>query len=480
MESFYITTTLPYVNSKPHIGFAMELVRADTVARYKELLGYDVFFNTGVDEHGSKIYEKAQQQGIQPQEYVDEAVKPFEDLIRLLNIKEAHHFSRTTSAQHKKAAQAFWKLCEKDIYKDTYQVKYCVGCELEKTDSELVDGRCPLHPNREIELREEENYYFAFSKYQKKLLEFYDNNPHFIVPDYRMKEMRQFIQQGLQDFSISRLKEKMPWGVSVPGDDTHVMYVWFDALINYISALGWPDDQERYEKYWVKGTPVQYAGKDNLRQQSAMWQAMLMSAGLSPSSRVVIDGFITSGGQKMSKSLGNVIDPLEWISKRGTDALRYYVIREIHPFEDSDATEEKMIEAYNANLANGIGNCASRIMKMAVSYECDTPTTPSFIETVKKYPRYKEAFDSFKLNEALDVIWSQIQYIDEMIAQKEPFKKIKIHPEEARKDVYEMTAHLFDIAVLLEPFMPETSHAIQKAIEMKKSFEVPLFLRIDA
>lgn len=480
MDPFYITTTLPYVNSKPHIGFAMELVRADVVARYKELLGYDVFFNTGTDEHGLKIFEKAEELGMTTQEYVDQAVESFRTLAQLLSIKEGHTFTRTTDSQHIESAQAFWKLCEKDIYKDTYETKYCVGCELEKTDSELVDGKCPLHPTREIELREEENYYFAFSQYQEKLLDFYEKNPDFIIPDYRMKEMRHFIEQGLQDFSISRLKKKMPWGVPVPGDEEHVMYVWFDALVNYISALGWPNDEETYTTYWVKGTPVQYAGKDNLRQQSAMWQAMLMSAGLPNSSHVVIDGFITSGGQKMSKSLGNVIDPVDWIETYGADALRYYVVRELHPFEDSDATDEKMLEAYNANLANGIGNLASRIMKMAVSYEVDVPEEPTFEECVRIHKNYSEAFDSFELNEALDIVWSEIQKVDEMIAKREPFKKIKINPDEARKDVFELMEHLYVVAVLLEPFMPDTSEKIKNAIVNKKSFDTPLFPRIDA
>ena len=472
-QSRYITTTLPYVNSTPHIGFAMELVRADAVARYYELLGNDVFLNTGTDEHGSKIFEKAEELGISTQEYTDEAVVSFQDLVKKLGVKDDVHFIRTTNEDHKKAAQEFWKRCEKDIYKGTYEVKYCVGCELEKTDSELQDGQCPLHPSRKIELREEENYYFAFSKYQDKLLSFYDENPQFVVPEYRMKEIRSFIEQGLHDFSISRLKTKMPWGVEVPGDSDHVMYVWFDALVNYISTLEWPEEGGNFEKYWVNGRPVQYAGKDNLRQQSAMWQAMLMSAGLPHSHKIVIDGFITSEGKKMSKSLGNVIDPVEWIGKYGVDAVRYYLLRELHPFEDSDATGEKMEETYNANLVNGLGNQVSRVMNMVVSYDVEY-TLPE--KNISDLWNSKVEFD---LQEIMDSIWREIQENDKIITEKEPFKLVKTDEKAAHKILKGVVLSLYEIARTLEPFMPETSQKIQDLIEKKEKPTEPLFPRLD-
>jgi methionyl-tRNA synthetase len=251
---FYITTTLPYVNSEPHIGFAMEIIRADIIARVKNLRGFNVFFNTGTDEHGSKIYENAVSQSITPQEYVDRAVTKFKELGSLLGLATEvpgikYNFIRTTDAEHLKSAQAFWEKClnNGDIYKKNYKVKYCVGCELEKTDSELVDDKCPLHPNREIEIREEENYFFKFSKYQKILLDLYESNPNFVVPDFRQNEIKKFVERGLEDFSISRLKSKMPWGVDVPNDSEHAMYVWFDALVNYISATGWPHNMGEFQ-----------------------------------------------------------------------------------------------------------------------------------------------------------------------------------------------------------------------------------------
>ncbi|MEK7452441.1 MAG: methionine--tRNA ligase, partial [Patescibacteria group bacterium] len=241
MKNSYLTTTLPYVNAKPHIGFALEIVQADMIARFNRSLGDTVVFNTGTDEHGQKIYEKAIEEGKDPQAYTDEYATKFDDLKLALNLSYSH-FIRTTNQDHMDAAQEFWKRCEAsgDIYKKTYHVKYCVGCELEKTDSELVQEKCPVHPNLELEFIDEENYFFRFSKYQQPLLDLYTSRPDFVMPSYRLHEIKNFVESGLTDFSISRLKEKMPWGVAVPGDDSHVMYVWFDALVNYISTLDWP------------------------------------------------------------------------------------------------------------------------------------------------------------------------------------------------------------------------------------------------
>jgi len=287
-EKVYITTTLPYVNAKPHIGFATEIIRADVFARYQKILGKDVFFNTGTDEHGQKIYDKAIEAEKTPQEYVDGYSAEFKKLIPALGISPDIHFIRTTDEHHKKAAQEMWRRCvaNGDIYKAQHAVKYCKGCELEKTESELEGGKCPLHQNYDIEVREEENYFFRFSKYQEILLELYRTNPRFVIPDFRLKEIVTFVEGGLQDFSVSRLKSKMSWGIPVPEDEEHVMYVWFDALTNYISTLGWPE-KEDFDGWWPG---IQFAGKDNLRQQSAIWQAMLLSAKL-PTSKQIYRGF---------------------------------------------------------------------------------------------------------------------------------------------------------------------------------------------
>jgi methionyl-tRNA synthetase len=479
-KPFYVTTTIPYVNADPHIGFAFELVLADVIVRYKKLTGHDVFFNTGTDEHGLKIYRKAEEEAIDAQLYVDQYAEKFRELPQALNVSE-YNFIRTTDAHHKLAAQEFWRRCREnkdaegnsDIYLKEYTTKYCVGCELEKTDSELVDGRCPLHPNTEIEYIEEENYFFRFSRYQEKLLELYKQNPHLVVPASRFNEIQKFVEGGLKDFSISRVKEKMPWGVEVPDDTKHVMYVWFDALVNYISAIGWPDDLPKFEKYWPV---VQIAGKDNLRQQSAMWQAMLMSAQIPiPSKQILIHGFVTSGGQKMSKSIGNVVNPIDIINEYGTDAVRYFLCREFNTFEDSDFTLERFKEAYNANLANGIGNLTSRIMKMATTHGIELSAEE---KEMTAYGEENENLEKFEIQKMADEIWTDIKFLDKEVQTREPFKKIKTNPDEAKKDIHYLVYHLLGIALKLEPFLPETSQKIQDAIKQNKMPD-PLFKRID-
>lgn len=477
-KSFYVTTTLPYVNSDPHIGFAMEIIRADIIARAKELQGFEVFFNTGTDEHGLKIYQKAFDFGESPQEYADRYAKKFEALKETLNLKKDIHFTRTTDNHHKKAAQEFWRLCDKNgyIYKKHYKAKYCSGCELERTDSEIENGKCFLHQNIDLIIIEEENYFFKFSSLQRLLLDFYEKNPRFVIPDFRFNEIKAFVAHGLEDFSISRLKSKMSWGIEVPGDSEHVMYVWFDALVNYISTLGWPEDKENFEKFWMNGTPVQYCGKDNLRQQSAMWQAMLMSVGLPNTHTIVIDGFVNSGGQKMSKSRGNVISPFDLVSEFGTDALRYYVAREFSLFEDSDFTLKKFKEAYNANLANGLGNLISRIMKMSegLRYEIRDTRHEEFPE------EYKEAIEKFEINKAMDFIWEKIGQADKKIQETEPFKLVrqKETKEDGEKIIKELVSELYYISELLTPFLPSTSEKIKIAIKANKISE-PLFPRKD-
>lgn len=454
-KKFYITTTLPYVNAAPHIGFALEIVQADVVARWKRLTGYEVIFNTGTDEHGLKIYQKALEEKKDPKVYVDEYAAKFDNLKAALNLSYTN-FIQTTDPAHMAAAQEFWNRCNAagDIEKKLYRVNYCVGCELEKTDSELVDGKCPIHPNLTLEEREEENYFFKFSRFAKKLLTLYGERPDFVFPASRLNEIRTFVEAGLSDFSISRLKSKMPWGVPVPGDESQVMYVWFDALINYISTLGWPKEESDFTTFWPG---LQVAGKDNLRQQSAMWQAMLMSAGLPPSQQIVIHGFITSGGQKMSKSLGNVVDPFEIVKTYGTDALRYWLVREMNTFEDGDFTIEKFKDSYNAGLANSLGNLVSRIVKMATMNRVPTASAPAKDAELYSYDGHLEGFD---IKKAADVVWSGIAVLDKKIQDTEPFKLVKTDPEKAKGLIGELVGDLWRIAYRVEPFLPGTSETI--------------------
>lgn len=473
-NTFYITTTLPYVNAAPHLGHALEFIQADVIARYARLKGKEVFFNIGTDEHGQKIYRTAIKEQLAPREFCDKYAARFKKLAEKLNISYTN-FVRTSEPHHIAAAQEFWRRCfnNGDIYKKTYKVKYCVGCELEKTDSELENGKCPLHPNLEIELIEEENYFFRFSKYQNKLLELYKNNPEFVLPKEKLNEIKSFVKDGLQDFSISRLKEKMPWGVEVPDDPDHIMYVWFDALVNYISAIGWHDDMEKFEKWW----PVfQIAGKDNLRQQSAMWQAMLMSAGIPVSKQILIHGFISSDGQKMSKSLGNVVDPFEVAEKYGTEGLRYYLLAEIPTTKDGDFSKEKFEARYNADLANGIGNLVARTIAMALNanqrkmeHEIaritdKNPPFPPFIKggNIKKFwDEYVDKMDNFLLNEALAVVNRLIKKCDAFIAETKPWELINAGDHEsAGKILLAVAEAIRHIAWMLKPFMPDTADKI--------------------
>jgi methionyl-tRNA synthetase len=478
LDNVYITTTLPYVNADPHVGFAMEIIRADALARYYRLSGKQVFFNTGTDEHGAKIEEAATKEGILPQAYTDRYAARFRELKALLNLS-VDNFVRTTDPHHVMAAQEFWKRCaaNDDIYKKFYKIKYCVGCEMEKTDSELVNDRCPLHPNRELEIREEENYFFRWSKYQQPLLDFYTANPDFVIPDFRFNEMKAFVERGLEDFSISRLKAKMSWGVPVPEDDEHVMYVWFDALVNYISAIGWPDRMEEFETWWPV---IQYCGKDNNRQQSAMWQAMLMSAKIPNSKHIVIDGFITSGGQKMSKSLGNVISPFDVIEafKDVTpfpeDVLRFVLLHDIPSFEDGDLTMESVKASYAANLQNGIGNLTSRIMKMATTHL----TGPVELHELSHGNAIDEAFEKFNIKQALEALMSAVSELDAYIQKTVPFKVVKVNVEDGEVLIVELVERLHRIAELLSPFLPRTAEEIQRLIREHKMPETPLFNRL--
>ncbi|HEX7017976.1 MAG TPA: methionine--tRNA ligase [Patescibacteria group bacterium] len=471
-NTFYLTTTLPYVNAEPHIGFALEIIAGDVISRYHRLLGEDVTFNTGTDEHGQKIYQKAQEEAKDPQDYVDEYAAKFNHLKELLNLSY-DRFIRTTDDHHKKAAQEFWRRCQAngDIYKKLYSVKYCIGCELEKTDSELVDGRCPLHPNKELEIREEENYFFRFSKYQQSLLDLYQKNPTFVKPDAKMKEIKSFVEQGLQDFSISRLKEKMPWGVAVPDDNEHVMYVWFDALVNYISTIGWPEDMATFEKYWPV---VQIAGKDNLRQQSAMWQAMLMSAGVENSQQILINGFISVAGQKMSKSLGNVISPQEMVERYGADGSRY-LLMSLGPIgDDMDVTWERLDTSYTAALSNGLGNLCSRVAKLCekadVTLEADQRSLTNFA------PEYSALLAAFELSDALSWAINQVSETDQYLSDTTPWKKTGAEQADILKTAVKK---ILLIAYHLQPFMPDTARKILGHFTAEKITALePLFPRL--
>lgn len=465
-KPLYLTTTLPYVNADPHIGFALEMVQADILVRCRKLMGDEVFFNTGTDEHGLKIFQKAKEEGKGTQAYVDEYAAKFRSLKETLGLSDDIHFIRTTDPHHKAAAQAIWKTClaKGDIYKKKYKGLYCVGDEMFLKESDLVDGKCPNHPSMTPMEVEEENYFFRLSNYQQQLEE-YLSRDGVILPEWRREEALAFVKAGLEDFSVSRESARLPWGVPVPDDEGQVMYVWFDALTNYISTLGWPDDAEgKFKKFWAEGEVVQMAGKDQVRFQSIMWQAMLMSAGVKNTDRVVYHGFINSGGKKMSKSLGNVIDPQSIVVEYGTDALRYFLARHVHPFDDSDVTMERFKESYNADLANGIGNLAARIMTLSEKYVLE--------KVAKREPTadmYRHLGDTYRFDVYLDSVWSLIQGLDRHITETEPFRVVKEDPEKGAEILRELRDGLYSVAAQLRPVMPQTAAKLEEAIlENKK------------
>lgn len=458
----YIATTLPYVNASPHVGFALEIVQADVLARTWRLQDDTVFFSTGTDEHGQKIFEAAEKAGDDVQTYVDRYAGEFHKLMDALNISN-DAFIRTTNNQHVLAAQELWRRCaaKGDIYKKTYSGLYCVGCESFKTEKELEGGACPLHPNAELKEIAEENYFFKFSAYQSKLLD-YLNQSGSIVPEWRRKEAISFVQDGLDDFSISRDAARLSWGIPVPDDESQVMYVWFDALTNYISTLGWPGDTDgNFNKFWTEGHTLQMAGKDQVRFQSLMWQAMLTSADVKNTDQIFYHGFITSNGQKMSKSIGNVINPHDLVIKYGTDALRYLLLRHVSPVDDSDLTHEAVHEHYTAHLVNGLGNLVARVMKLAETHLLE-PITRTEVSAFPK--EYTDAIGAFRFNDAMDVIWAKIAAADERITVERPFAVVKEDAEKGGAIIAELVAELYKIGRLLNPFMPATSDAITAAV----------------
>ncbi|MEK7085505.1 MAG: methionine--tRNA ligase, partial [Patescibacteria group bacterium] len=367
-KKFYLTTAIAYVNAAPHIGHTLEFVQADALCRYHRLKGDDVFFLTGTDEHGVKIYEASQAAGMRTQEFVDQNAEKYMALKEFLCLSN-DDFVRTTSDLHKAGVKKIWtKMFEAgDIYKGVYKGNYCVGCEAFIPEKDLDEaGNCPIHKKKPKQL-EEENYFFKLSKYSDKIKALIEKDELFIYPEARKKEMLNIIgEEGLRDVSFSRPKDILPWGIDVPNDDTQVMYVWCDALSNYITAIGYEKETAAFKKYWP--CDVHLIGKDILRFHAGIWIGMLISAGVKIPKAIYVHGFVTSEGQKMSKSIGNVVNPLEYIDKYGVDALRYYLLREIPTVDDGDFSQHRFVDLYNSELANSLGNLVNRVAMMTDRY----------------------------------------------------------------------------------------------------------------
>lgn len=468
----FISTAIDYVNSNPHLGHALEKVQADVITRYFYLSGKTTFFLSGTDENSLKNVRAAQKEGISAKKLVDRNSKKFYKLKEILNLSY-DDFIRTTEIRHIKGAQKLWLACQKDIYKKKYKGLYCVGCEAFLKESELVDGLCPEHQTKP-ELIEEENYFFKLSKYQTDLKKIIKEDKIKIIPETRKNEVLSFIKQGLEDICISRSAERAHnWGIDVPDDPSQKIWVWFDALSNYITALGYAENTKKFQEFWQENEQkLHIIGKGVLRFHSIYWPAFLLSANLPLPKTIFVHGYITSGGQKMSKSLGNVIDPFELVKKYGTDAVRYFLLREIPPTEDGDFTEEKFQQRYNGDLASGLGNLVARVLTLAQNSEFKSQKSKIQIKIQKEIDKtwkdYKIALENFKFNEALSSIWQLISFCDRYIEKERPWEiKSQNSKAKSQKVIYNLLIALANIAQMLQPFLPKTSEKIFKQLGIK-------------
>lgn len=466
MNKFYITTAIPYVNAKPHVGHALEFVQADVIVRFHKLLGDNALLLSGGDENALKNVQAAEAAGIPVQEFVDTNSRLFEDLAEKLNVK-FDVFQKGSVKNHYASSQELWKLCKQngDIYKKEYSGLYCVGCELFYEKTELNEnGECFEHPGKKLEIVTEENYFFRLSKYENQIKEIIENDTIKITPESRKNEVLSFIKQGLQDISISRSNKRAKnWGVPVPEDDSQRMYVWFDALNIYRSGL-----KDKYNEFWP--ADVHVIGKGITRFHSIYWPAFLLSAKLPLPKSLFIHGYFTVNGQKMSKSLGNVIDPVDLIDKYGADALRYYFLREIPSTEDGNFSEEKLKNLYNADLANGLGNLVSRVAKLCEKCNLKIGKTNNlWCSDVEK------ALSLYKFNEALQALWVLVSETDKKINEEKPWT---LEDTQLKEKLNDYIKRIQEIAFNLQPLLPETAEKILKQFSGDVKSSTPLFPRI--
>jgi len=487
-KTIYITAAIDYINAKPHVGHAVEKIQADTLSRWYKSKGDDCYFVMGTDEMSLKNVQAAEKAGKTIQEYVDEYAQYFIDLKQQLNLSVDQQI-RTTDKKHIAGAQKFWSLFkQEDIYKKNYKGLYCVGCEEFKLEKDLVDGMCPDH-NTVPEEVEEENYFFKLSNYQNKLIELIESDKLQIMPEYRKNEMLSFIKGGLEDFSISRSKERARnWGVQVPGDPDQIMYVWVDALSSYITALDFAVDGELYKKYWEESAERMHViGKGILRFHTVYWPAMLLSSGLPLPTKILCHEYLTIDGKKMSKSLGNIISPVELVDIFGTEATRYLLLSSLPTSKDGDISWDRMKEKYSADLSNSLGNLLQRTLSMINKYEIkiekdkayyDYEEEPASGEVATADTMVEEKIKQLQFDQALSIIWRLVQESNQFIDQKKPWQLAKEGNDNELSRVLNIVySRLESIADLIEIFMPETSKIMKKQLEVLEP-EV-LFPRIE-
>lgn len=464
-NKLYITTAIPYANGAPHIGNALDYLLADIWARHQRSKSLEVRFQVGTDEHGNKIAEKALQQNLTPQQYVDGTVENFRALMDKMKTSYTD-FVRTTDTHHKAAAQFIWQKLAPHIYKNTYEGWYCQGCEAFYTEKEVAEqgGICRDH-QKPFERLSEENYYLRTSSFSDKIIEAIESDKMKIVPEYRKKEFLNFLKNGLEDVSISRPRKNLTWGIPVPDDADQVMYVWIDALANYLTIIGYPDRAE-WQEFWPAN--VQVIGKDILRFHAGIWPAMLLGLDLPLPKTLLVHGHISSGGVKMSKSIGNVVDPNEIIDNYGLDAFRYYFSRHIPTLDDGDFTWEKFEKSYNNELGNDLGNLVSRVANMIKRYQSGV------IGEVKSdefdLHNYEKHMKNLEFNKAMDEAWTLVRAHNQYIENVKPWEIAKLAKESKDEENHlaEVLAHsaggILQIGRMLAPFMPETSEKIEKML----------------
>ena len=462
MKKFYITSPIFYPNAQPHLGHAYATLLCDTLVRHHKLSGEETYFVTGTDEHTEKIIKAAAGVGKDPEEYLESIVVKFKELYANLDIRYDQFIRTSDKEVHWPGATEMWNrlVASGDLYKGSYTGLYCLGCEGFKTEKDLVDGLCPDH-NTQPEEISEENWFFRLSKYAPSVERWIESDEILITPSSRKKEMLSFLGSGVEDVSFSRPKEKMTWGVPVPGDETQTMYIWADALTSYLSALGFGRGEGRMD-FWPG---MHVIGKDILRFHAVFWPAMLAAAGIALPSQILVHGTIISGGKKMSKTIGNIIDPNELIARYGSDATRFMLLRHVHTFEDSDITWEKLDEWYTADLVNGLGNLVARVMKLAETHL----ETPVEIPAAAPFPtEYTDALEKFEFNTAVDYVWKRIAGADARLTREEPFKLVKTDPEAGKRIIAELAQEVYWIGRFLYPFMPATNVAIKEAVAANK------------
>lgn len=475
---FYITTSIAYVNAPPHIGFALELIQADILARYHRLLGEDTWFLTGTDEHGTKIIKAAEAARLSPKEFTNKISVQFQKLAESLNISNDDFIRTSDKKRHWPSAQKLWReLAERgDLYKKNYEGLYCVGHEAFVKKSDLKDGVCPLHKTKPEKI-EEENWFFKLTSYKKQLKKIIESDELRILPVSRKKEVLNLLDDA-EDVSFSRPSEKIQWGIPVPNDSEQTIYVWADALSNYISAIGYAENSVNFQKYWP--ADIHLVGKDILRFHAIIWPAMLLSASLPLPQTIAVHGFVTVNGEKMSKTIGNVVDPFKMIEKYGSDVIRYYLLREIPSDEDGDFSEEKLKERYNGDLANGLGNLVQRVAtlietKMDGKLIYDEKLIESAVtEKIKELSeKYKKQMEIFRLHEAIGSIWELIGFANQYIDDKKPWGAIKHDEKEFLGIMTNLMPILHNISFLLSPFLPETAKKITDIFGYELKPEIP-------